>query len=251
MESVTERRKKMDSWDVASLEEYVARRKDKDGVRLLEAGSQWLEVSVANKLSYEIEWLGVPIIQTPEDIVLMQELIFRIRPDYIIETGIAHGGSLVFYASLFEILGKGRVIGVDIDIREQNREVIEGHPLCKRIELIEGDSTSDEVIRKVEQLAPKEACTIVCLDSNHYREHVLKELMSYRKFVNPGSYIVVFDTVASRLVDSGVCDESFRDNGPMEAIGDFLEIDSDFVIDAEFNKLYVSTSHNGYLKRVR
>jgi cephalosporin hydroxylase len=150
-----------------------------------------------------------------------------------------------------EVLGKGRVIGVDIDIRKHNRDVIEAHPLFKRIELLRGDSTSGEVIHAIRECVPTGAETIVCLDSNHYREHVLKELTLYKQFVNVGSYIVVFDTVTSALVDGGACDESYKDNGPMEAIYDFLKVDNDFVIDKEFNKLGISTSRDGYLKRIK
>jgi len=240
----------MPSWNIPSLRKYVARCENKDEKELQKAAFEWLKASARNRIDYEIEWFGVPIIQTAEDIVLMQELIFKLRPDFIIETGIAHGGSLIFYASLLEVLGKGRVIGVDIDIRKHNRDVIEAHPLFKRIEMLQGDSTSGEIIRAIREFVPGGAETIVCLDSNHYREHVLKELTLYKQFVNVGSYIVVFDTVTSALVDSGACDESCRDNGPMEAIYDFLKVDNDFAIDKQFNKLSISTSHDGYLKRI-
>ncbi len=238
-------------WNIPSLRKYVAGCENKDKTGLQKVAFEWLTVSTKNRIDYEIEWLGVPIIQTAEDIVLMQELIFKVRPDFIIETGIAHGGSLIFYASLLEVLGKGKVIGVDIDIRRHNKDVIEAHPLFKRIKMLQGSSTSDEVIYKIRELIPEGCKVIVCLDSNHYRQHVLKELMLYKQFVDTGSYIVVFDTVTSALVDSGACDESYRDNGPMEAIDDFLKVDDGFVIDKEFNKLYVSTSPNGYLKRVK
>jgi cephalosporin hydroxylase len=240
----------MNNRTVPSLEQYVARCTTKDEAALRRAGCEWVKVSMANRLCYEIEWMGVPVIQTPEDMVLMQELVFRLRPDFIIETGVAHGGSLVYYSSLLELLGKGGVIGVDIEIRDHNRAVIEGHWLSKRISLIEGDSTSQKTVDAVAAMIPAGSTAIVCLDSNHYREHVLRELMLYRRFVNGGSYMVVFDTAASGLVDSGVCDDSFRDNGPLEAIGDFLAVDNDFVIDEDFNRLYVSTSNNGYLRRV-
>jgi len=241
----------MTCWDIPSLRKHVAGCENKDTGQLQKAAAEWLKASARNRIDYEIEWLGIPIIQTAEDIVLMQELVFKLQPDLIIETGVAHGGSLIFYASLFEIFGKGQVIGIDIDIREHNRGVIEAHPLFKRIKLIQGDSTSEEVISKIREFVPQDPNVIVCLDSNHYKEHVLKELMLYRQFVNTGSYIVVFDTATSALADSGVCDESYRNNGPMEAICDFLKVDNDFVIDKEFNKLYTSMSHNGYLKRIK
>ncbi len=251
MKKVKESRMNKDAYDnIVSVKGYVAKCENKDKSRLEQTAFEWLKVSAKNKMSYETEWFGMPIIQTPEDIVLMQELIFKIKPDFVIETGIAHGGSLILYASLFEALGKGKVIGVDIDIRKHNRDAIESHPLFKRIELIQGSSISEEVIEKLQQLVPKKASAVVCLDSNHYRGHVLNELKLYRQFVNPCSYIVVFDTISSALANSGIADKSYQDNGPMEAINDFLKIDDDFVIDEEFNKLYLSMSHNGYLRRL-
>ena len=237
--------------NIASLKQHVARCEDKDKKGLEQAAFEWLKVAAKNKMSYETEWFGVPIIQTPEDIVLMQELIFKVKPDFVIETGIAHGGSLMLYASLLEVLGKGKVIGIDIDIRKHNRDAIESHPLFRRIDLIEGSSISEDVVKKIQDLVPHKSSVVVCLDSNHYRRHVLNELKLYRQLVNPGSYIVVFDTISSALADSGIADASFRDNGPMEAINDFLKIDDNFVIDEEFNKLYLSMSHNGYLKRLK
>jgi len=241
----------MNEWNIKSLDKYVKKCQNKHEKNLHKSSNEWLKVSAENKIDYELKWLGVPIIQTAEDIVLMQELIFKVKPDFIIETGIAHGGSLIFYASLFEILGKGKVIGVDIDIREHNRQVIESHPLFKRIELVLGNSVAEETINKIKQMVPNTAKTIVCLDSNHYKEHVFEELKTYQSFIDLHSYIVVFDTVTSSLAKSGVCHESYIDNGPMEAVDDFIEINSNFIIDKDFNKLYTSTSHDGYLKRIR
>ncbi len=137
--------------NIPSLRKYVLTKKNKNIKELEEAAIKWAKVSVENCLSYEIDWLGVPIIQTPEDMVLMQELIFKVQPDIIIETGIAHGGSLIYYAPLLELLGKGKVIGIDIKIRENNRKVIEVHPMFKRTELIEGNSISEETIEKIEK----------------------------------------------------------------------------------------------------
>ena len=130
--------------NTSSLRKYVLTKENKNIGELEEAAIKWVKVSAENRLSYEIDWLGVPIIKTPEDMILMQELIFKVQPDIITETGIAHGGSLIYYASLLELLGNGKVIGVDIEIREHNRKVIEKHPMFKRIELIEGSSVSDE-----------------------------------------------------------------------------------------------------------
>ncbi|MFC1952760.1 cephalosporin hydroxylase family protein [Chloroflexota bacterium] len=237
--------------DVPSLRKFVRTKKNKDVPELERAGSQWIKAVAENRLSYEIDWLGVPVIQTPEDLVLMQELIFRIKPDIIIETGIAHGGSLVYYASLMEILGKGKVVGIDIEIREHNRTVIESHPLYKRIELIEQSSTSKEAIREVRKRVQEGSNVIVCLDSDHTRTHVLSELNLYQQFVKLGGYIVVFDTIISELVKLGVDDKKYLDNSPREAIDEFLKENSNYQIDKQYNKLHVSTNPNGYLKRIK
>ena len=206
--------------NIPSLRKYVLTKENKNIEELEEAAIKWAKVSAENRLSYEIDWLGVPIIQTPEDMVLMQELIFKVQPDVIIETGVAHGGSLIYYASLLELLGKGRIIGIDIEIREHNRKVIEAHPMFKRIELIEGNSTSEEIIEKIRKIVPKGSKVIVCLDSNHTKNHVLKELKLFNRFVNPGSYIVVFDTNTSKLAELGACDKMYINNGPKEAVED-------------------------------
>ena len=241
----------MDSYDkIPSLREYVLTKKVKNTKELEEVGRQWARVSIENRLSYEIDWLGVPVIQTPEDLMLMQELIFKVQPDIIIETGIAHGGSLIYYASLMELLNKGRVIGVDVEIREHNRKVIEAHPLFKRIEMIQGDSVSDETIQELRKRIPNNSKAIVCLDSDHTKAHVLKELELYQHFVVPGCYIVVFDTVVSELAKLGVGDKKYINNGPKEAIDQFLVMNRNFEIDEQFNKLYISTTLNGYLKRI-
>lgn len=237
--------------NIPSLRKYVRIKENKDIRELEEVATKWVKVSAENRLSYEIDWLGVPIIQTPEDMILMQELIFKIQPDIIIETGIAHGGSLIYYASLLELLGKGKVIGVDIEIREYNKKVIEKHPMFKRIELIEGSSISEETIEKIRIIVPKDSKVIVCLDSNHTKDHVLKELQLYNKFVNLGGYIVVFDTITSKMSELGACEKSYIDNSPKEAVEDFLKVNDNFEIDKYYNKLYISYSPNGYLRRVK
>ena len=237
--------------NIASLRKYVLTKENKNIEELEEAAIKWVRVSAENRLSYEIDWLGVPTIQTPEDMILIQELIFKIKPDVIIETGIAHGGSLIYYASLLELLGKGKVIGVDIEVREYNRKVLERHPMFKRIELIEGSSISEETIEKIRKIVPKNSKVIVCLDSNHTKEHVLKELQLYHGFVNSGSYIVVFDTITSKLAEKGACEKNYINNGPKEAVEYFLKVNDNFEIDKHYNKLYISYSPNGYLKRIK
>ena len=173
------------------------------------------------------------------------------KPDVIIETGIAHGGSLIYYASIMELLGKGKIIGIDIDVRGHNRKVIEVHPLFKRIEMIEGSSISDDIIQEVKRKIPVNSNVVVCLDSDHTKSHVLKELELYQQFIKPGGYMVVFDTHTSQLAELGACESSYINNGPKEAIDDFLKDNDCFEIDSHYNKLYVSYSPDGYLKRIK
>ena len=237
--------------NIPSLRKYVLTKNNKNTKELEKIGKQWTKVAAENRLSYEIDWLGVPVIQTPEDLVLMQELIFNVQPDIIVETGVAHGGSSIFYASLLELLDNGKVIGIDIDIRDHNRVVIESHPLYKRIEMIQRSSTSDAAINEIKKRIPKNSKVLVCLDSDHTKNHVLKELELYNELVSTGSYIVVFDTNTSELAELGTCDKKYIDNGPMEAVEEFLQNNDNFEIDKSYNKLYISYSQNGYLRRIR
>lgn len=236
---------------IPSLREYVLTKKDKNTSELDKAGLEWARVCEENRLSYEIDWLGVPVIQTPEDLILMQEVIFKIQPDILLEVGIAHGGGMIFEASLFELFGKGKVIGVDVEIRDHNRRVIESHPLSKRIELIEGSSIADSMIAKLAQRISPNATVLVFLDSNHTKDHVLHELALYQRFVNVGSYMVVFDTLSSDLAKMGAAKEMYIDNGPAEAVHDFLKTTSDFEIDQTYNKFYSSHNRDGYLRRIK
>lgn len=237
--------------NISPLRKYVLTKKDKNIEQLKEAGWNWVKASVENKLSYEVDWLGVPVIQTPADLVLLQELIFKVKPDFVIETGIAHGGGLIFYASLLELLGKGRVIGVDVEIREHNRKVIEAHLLAKRIEMIEGSSVDGAVIQEIKRRVPSNSKVIIGLDSNHTKPHVLRELELYREFIIPGCYIVVFDTNTSKLAEAGIDDKKYLDNGPKEAVEEFLKNNDNFVIDKDFNKFYTNYNPDGYLKRIK
>ena len=149
--------------------------------------------------SYNFTWMGRPIIQYPQDMIAMQEIIWNIQPDLIIETGIAHGGSLIYYASILQLIGKGEVLGIDIDIRKHNRIEIEKHAMFQRIKMIEGSSISNEVANKVKEIAKGKEKVLVCLDSNHTHEHVLRELQLYSPLVSVNSYIVVFDTIVEYL----------------------------------------------------
>ncbi|MDO8623486.1 MAG: CmcI family methyltransferase [archaeon] len=236
--------------NLPSLTEHVKRKKDKDIPSLERAADEWIDLSMKNGLPYEVEWLGVPVIQTPQDMILMQELIFRTQPDVVVDLGIGHGGSCIFYSSILELLGKGKVIGVDVDIREHNRKVLEAHPLYHRIELIQGSSISLETVAEVEKRIPSESKVVVCLDSNHTKNHVLNELKLYEKFVDVGSYMVVFDLFTPGIAKKGYFGEIYRNNGPREALDEFLNENHDFEIDKEYNKLFISYCIDGFLKRV-
>jgi cephalosporin hydroxylase len=190
---------------------------------------EWVRVGWALRYSYQFTWLGRPIIQMPEDMVRTQEAVFRVRPDVIVETGVAHGGSLVFYASLCQLLGHGRVVGVDVTIRPENRRAIEAHDLAHRITLVEGDSVAPEVVARVAGLIRPGQSVMVLLDSNHSRAHVLRELEAYGPLVTPGSYLVATDGVMRDLSDvPGGRPEWGRDN-PAEAAREFLARHTEFV----------------------
>ena len=210
--------------------------------------------SVKDRYSYNFEWLGRPIIQYPQDIVAMQEIIWSARPDLIIETGIAHGGSVIFSASMLELLGgNGRVVGIDIDIRKHNRRKIEAHRLSRRITLIEGSSVAPEVVQKVEKIAKGKKRIMVILDSNHAYEHVRAELDCYSPLVTKGSYLIVFDTVIE-LLPKGMSKHRPWDKGsnPMTAVKEFLKGNKNFMVDRNIeNALAITAAPNGFLKRVR
>lgn len=191
----------------------------------------WLKVGWNQKYPYIFSWLGRPIIQLPEDIVRVQEVIYRVQPDVIIETGVAHGGSLIFYAGLCKIMGKGRVIGVDIEIRPHNRTSLETHQLFPWITLIEGSSTAPEIVSQVKALVKPDEVVMVILDSNHTKEHVLCELEAYHDLVSPGSYIVATDGSMKDLYDTPRGRPDWRWNNPAEAAVEFAAKHSDFIIE--------------------
>ncbi|MFM1896462.1 MAG: hypothetical protein RLZZ385_1536 [Pseudomonadota bacterium] len=218
------------------------------------AGRQWFERSIAHKYSYNFTWMGRPVIQYPQDIVAMQEVIWKVQPDLIIETGIAHGGSLILYASLLELVGgNGRVVGIDIDIRPHNREAIETHPMFRRITLIQGSSIAEDVVENVRSLAAGARRIMVVLDSNHTHDHVLAELHSYADLVSVGSYLVVFDTVVEDLPAALSGDRPWSPgNNPKTAVHRFLAEDDRFVIDTEIqDKLQLTVAPDGFLQRRR
>lgn len=222
-------------------------------MKLQQSSKTFMKNTIRTKYSYNFSWMGRPIIQYPQDIIAMQEIIWNVRPDLIIETGIAHGGSLIFYASMLELLGKGKVLGIDIDIREHNRREIEKHPMFKRITIIEGSSVEKNVIEKVHKYAQGKKRVLVCLDSLHTHDHVLRELEAYSPLVTRGSYCVVFDTIVEDLPDEYSSDRPWgKGNNPKTAVWKFLEGNDRFVIDKEIeNKLLITVCPEGYLKCVQ
>ncbi|MCX7068110.1 MAG: cephalosporin hydroxylase family protein [Methylococcales bacterium] len=221
------------------------------------------------KYSYNFSWMDRPIIQYPQDIVAMQELIFEVKPDLIIETGIAHGGSLVFSASMLALLdmtdaietgttinpvqSERKVLGIDIDIRAHNRAAIEAHPMASRIQMIQGSSIAPNIIEQVRQIAKDYSRILICLDSNHTHDHVLAELQAYASLTSVGSYCVVFDTVIEDMPDDLFPNRPWgQGNNPKTAVWEYLKNHHEFEIDQSIhNKLLITVAPDGYLKRVR
>jgi cephalosporin hydroxylase len=206
-----------------------------------------------HRYTYLWSWLGLPIIQIPSDIVALQEIIWETRPDVIVETGVARGGSLILSASILQLLGgDGIVIGIDVDIRPHNRAAIEGHPLAHRVKLIEGSSTDAATLAAVRAALPNQARVMVVLDSDHSYEHVLAEMRAYAPLVSVGAYLVVADTVLALPEAQNVRVRSWGpDNNPMMAIHTYLSEKSDFVADPFYNgKLLMTSNPGGYLRRI-
>lgn len=192
----------------------------------------WLKTSWNQKYSYTFTWLGRPIIQHPEDLVRLQEAIFTLRPDVVIETGVAHGGSLIFYASLLKAIGSdGRVVGIDIEIRPQNRAAIESHGLASYISLIEGDSAAPEVVNRAREFVRPGDQVLVILDSSHARAHVAKELEAYAPLVSPGSYIVATDGIMGLVHDTPRGKPEWVSDNPTQAAKDFAARHPEFVLE--------------------
>ena len=214
----------------------------------------WMLHADKYKYTYNYTWLGRPIIKYPNDIVLMQEIIWDVAPDLIIETGIAHGGSIIFSASMLELIGgHGQVVAVDIDIREHNRKEIEKHPMYKRITMFEGSSISEEIVNKIREIAKTKKRVMVFLDSSHTHKHVLKELEFYAPLVSVGSYIILPDTFIEYFPKGYLSDRPWDvGNNPLTALKEFLSKNYDFIIDTEIEKkLMITEAFNGYLKRVK
>lgn len=215
---------------------------------------KWVADVSRHKYSYHFTWLGRPVIQFPQDLLAMQEIIWRVRPSLIIETGVARGGSLIFYASLLELIGgDGRVVGIDIEIREHNRREIENHQLSRRIDLVEGSSVDREVIDTVYKMAGDRKPILVVLDSNHTREHVLRELEAYSPLVTRESYLVVFDTVIEEMPEDFFPDRPWgKGDNPKTAVREFLRSTDRFTVDEEYDgKLLITVAPGGYLRCVK
>ena len=191
----------------------------------------WLKVGWDQKYPYTFTWLGRPIIQLPEDIIRVQEVIYRVKPDVIIETGIAHGGSLILYASLCKIMGKGRVIGIDIEVRSHNRKAIESHELSSYITLIEGNSINEKIVAQVKSLVKTGEKVFVILDSNHTKQHVLNELEAYHDLVTPSSYIVATDGIMRELHDVPSGNSGWIYDNPSTAALEFAQKHPEFIIE--------------------
>ena len=226
---------------------------------LIESADNFIVETIKSKYSYNFSWLGRPIIQYPQDIVAMQEIIWSVQPDLIIETGIAHGGSLIFSASMLELNAacgapqNAEVLGIDIDIRQHNREAIESHPMFKRISMIQGSSIAPEIIEQVKEKTAGKQKILVCLDSNHTHDHVLAELEAYAHLTSVDSYCVVFDTLIEDLPDDMFPDRPWgKGNNPKTAVWEYLKTHPEFEIDKSIqHKLLITVAPDGYLKRLK
>lgn len=221
--------------------------------RMRSLGLDFVRRTAPFKYSYNFSWMGRPIIQYPQDMVAMQEIIWEVQPDLVIETGIAHGGSLIYYASLLQLIGKGRVLGIDVEIRPHNRKAIEAHPLAGRIDMIEGSSVAPEVVDAVRARVEGKRSVLVALDSNHTHEHVLRELQLYTPLVTMGSFCVVFDTIVEDMPPGSYPDRPWDvGDNPKTAVHEFLKQADDFEIVGEIqHKLLITTAPDGYLRRIK
>jgi cephalosporin hydroxylase len=259
---------------VKPIEEFKASvQRNIDGLagdgELLDTTHEWIRRTNLHGYTYNYSWQGRPIIQYPQDMVAMQEVIWSIKPDLIIETGIAHGGSLIFSASLLALLdmcdaieageqidpkvSRRKVLGIDIDIRAHNRAAIEAHPMASRIQMIQGSSIATEIIEQVKQVASGYNRILVCLDSNHTHDHVLAEMEAYAPLASIGSYCVVFDTLIEDMPAELFPDRPWGPgNNPKTAVWEYLKTHPEFEIDKGIqHKLLITVAPDGYLKRVR
>jgi len=211
----------------------------------------WVKLAAQFRIMYEPTWLGVPIIQVPSDIVLMQELLWRVRPDWVIECGVAHGGSAILYASICELLGKGKVLGVDVEIRKYNRAAIEAHPLAHRIELLEGSSIDPNLLSRIRRRVSGASSVLVVLDSNHSHAHVLAEMALYHDLVTPGGYMVVMDGAQADVWDVPRGKPEWKSDHPIEAIERFLAAHPEFEDDSHYTRMHITSCPHGFLRKKR
>jgi len=239
--------------EIARNIESLGKDKDVQGLSRI-----WSRETNRNKYTYNFAWLGRPIIQYPQDIIAMQEIIWQVQPDLIIETGIAHGGSLIFYASILELNAAcggpkdAGVLGIDIEIRSHNRKAIEEHPMFRRISMIEGSSIAPNVVAQVKEKARSRERVLVCFDSNHTHQHVLSELEAYAPLTTVGSYCVVFDTLIEDMPADLFSGRPWGPgNNPKTAVREYLKTHPEFEIDRSIeHKLLITVAPDGYLKRV-
>lgn len=219
----------------------------------------WMDRANRAKYSYHFEWMGRPIIQYPQDILAVQEIIWSVKPELIVETGIAHGGSLILSASMLELNAisggpkDAQVIGIDVDIRAHNRAAIEAHPMARRIRMIEGSSVAPEVVSAVKATATDKSSVLIMLDSNHTHDHVLAELEAYAHLTTVGSYCIVFDTVIEDMPHDAFADRPWsKGNNAKTAAREFLKRHPEFEVDQSMqHKLLITVAPDGYLKRVQ
>jgi len=230
-------------------ETAISEMKEDDALK--QKSLDWMLHADKYKYTYNYSWMGRPIIKFPNDIMALQEIIWAVKPDVIVETGIAHGGSIIFSASMLELLGHGAVVAIDIDIREHNRKEIENHPMFKRITLVQGSSTDPEIVKQIEKMVDGKK-TLVCLDSLHTHDHVLAELNIYSRFVSQGSYLICPDTFIEFFPKGYFKDRPWDvGNNTMTAVREFLRKNTNFVVDNNVNdKLMITEGFDGYLKRI-
>jgi len=219
---------------------------------LLLAAKRFFQETQKAKYEYNFSWLGRPIIQYPQDIIAMQEIMWEVKPDLMIETGIAHGGSTIFYASVLHAIGKGSIISIDIDIRRHNLAMIKKSPVYKRVILIEDSSTSSRTMAAIHRLARNKKKILVALDSLHSHDHVLQELELYAPLVSKGSYLVVFDTFIENMPPHSYPNRSWdKGSNPKTAVIEFLKKNPNFIVDESISqKLLISSCPGGYLKKI-
>jgi len=265
---MSEREKELKVTDFSKeVEDRIS--KNKSNAQLIDSANAFMLASTQPQYSYNFSFLGRPVIQYPQDMVAMQELIWRVKPDLLIETGIAHGGSLIMSAAMLSLLdlcdaieagkpmdpslSRRKVLGIDIDIRSHNRTAIEAHPMASRVQMIEGSSIAPDVVDQVRLVASEYQRILVCLDSNHTHDHVLAELQAYASLTSVGSYCVVFDTIVEDLPSSMYPNRPWGPgNNPKTAVREFLKDHSEFQVDDDLEKkLLITVAPEGFLKRIR